>query len=216
MRVLAALCLLLLAACAHRPADVDGSADPALLERLRGSWIVLSRIDAPASSMLPLSRLEPTPDETHDEWQNRVFLPRERRLINGRIDRLVYLAGKDVAMDDWQAHYQRQVEARGGRLLYRCLGGDCGGDARFGADHEGGITNLLDFAYPAAFVRTEPGSAGWCALMSWRRDQELRVLELPGEQHVLLLGYQLDPQEAECAAHAGQPALVVLLHGPVS
>ena len=108
-------------------ADRKGTQDSPLLKRYEGSLIVASERKSFDEFRLPLSKLVLVPDKK-DSHNNRVHEPRNKKALEGRYTRLVYLIPEERSPLEVIRNYQDEIKAKGGRILFECKGEECGGD----------------------------------------------------------------------------------------
>lgn len=203
--------LIALAACntlaATQPtADKAGSKDSPALKRYEGSYIVAYEQKGYAEFSLPMSRLEPVPSKT-DGKNNRLHEPRNKKALEGAYTRIVYLIPQDRSPLEVVRNYQDEIKARGGKVLFECKAGDCGGDPERSSSGGGGDLSLSMYLYPESRVSDPYKSNGYCALTADIGDQRYTAAELP-DGHVSVLAYTLKDQ-LYCKAFNGRTIAVV-------
>jgi outer membrane protein OmpA-like peptidoglycan-associated protein len=172
-------------------ADRGGSKDSPLLKRYEGSFIVLYEHKSFAELTLPLSRLEPVPGRKGRQ-NNRVHEPKNKKALEGTYTRLVYLAPPNRSPLEVFRNYQDELRAKGGKMLFECKAGECGGDPNRSIGGGGGDMSLAMYLYPAERITDPDGSTGYCAVADRITDQRYMVAELPDSgAHVSVLTYTI-------------------------
>jgi len=192
-------------------ADKKGGRDSPLLKRYEGSFIVSQDEKSFAEFELPLSKLEPVPGKKAGN-NNHAYEPKNRKSLEGRYTRLVYLIPENRSPLEVLRNYQDEIKAKGGSILFECKEGECGGDARRGIQGGGGDASLGMFLYPGERLTEPRWSNGWCAVTANINGQRYAAAEIPGSgAHVSVLAYTIDePQKSDaCNAFNGRTVAVV-------
>jgi outer membrane protein OmpA-like peptidoglycan-associated protein len=171
-------------------ADRRGAKDSPLLKRYEGSLIVAHEEKGFAEFTLPLSRLEQVPRRT-DGRNNRYHEPRDKRVLDGRYTRLVYLIPENRSPLEVLQNYQGEIKGKRGRILFECKVAECGGDPRKSNVGGGGDMSLAMYLYPSERITERSGSTGYCAVAAHRiADQRYAAAEIPDSgAHVSVLAY---------------------------
>ena len=192
-------------------ADKKGSKDSPLLKRYQGSYIVSHEEKSFAEFDLPLSKLEEVPGKKVGN-NNRAYEPKDRKSLEGKYTRLVYLLPENRSPVEVLRNYQEEIRARGGKILFECKETECGGDARRGIQGGGGSATLGMYLYPGERLTEPRWSNGWCAVTANINSQRYAAAEIPDAgAHVSVLTYTIDePRTADaCNAFNGRTVAVV-------
>ncbi len=187
-------------------ADKPGSKDSPLLKRYDGSFIVSYENKAFAEFTLPTSKLELVPNKKVGN-NDHAHEPRSKKNLEGAYTRLVYLIPAERSPLEVVRNYQDEIKAKGGKILFECKAGECGGDPRRSSSGGGGDSSLSLFLYPEARVADPDSSNGRCALTRTIADQRYIAAEIP-DGHVSVLTYTLK-DEGYCKAFNGRTIAVV-------
>jgi OOP family OmpA-OmpF porin len=172
-------------------ADRKGTQDSPLLRRYEGSFIVAYDQKAFAEFALPLSRLEEVRGKK-DHKNIRIYEPKQKKALEGAYTRLVYVIPANRSPLEVQRNYQEEIRSKGGKILYECKAGDCGGNPQGGSPGWAGSMTLARFLYPDDRVTDPFGSNGWCAMMENVADLRYTAAELPDAgAHASVLTYTL-------------------------
>jgi outer membrane protein OmpA-like peptidoglycan-associated protein len=180
-RVAAVLAVVLLAAPAEaqKPpptSDVPGTRDAAALPRYRGAVLIESSTVEFDEVSLPRGPLVRTARK--DANNNTVFADRAPLVVEGRRTRLSYLLPEGRSPLEVLRGYQQVARDGGGQVLYECAGDACGGDAKYGVQHGGGDTGVLQALYPPGEVTAATYSPAYCVANAWIGDQRYTALRL--------------------------------------
>ena len=192
-------------------ADKKGSRDSPLLKRYEGSFIVSQDEKAFAEFDLPLSRLEPVPGKKAGN-NNHAHEPRNKKSLEGKYTRLVYLLPENRSPLEAVRNYQDEIKARGGKILFECKERECGGDAKRGIQGGGGDASLGMYLYPGERLTEPRWTNGWCAVTANINSQRYTAAEIADTGvHVSVLAYTIDePEKADaCFAFNGRTVAVV-------
>ena len=192
-------------------ADKKGSKDSPLLKRYEGSYIVSHDEKSFAEFELPLSKLEEVPGKKAGN-NNRAFEPKNKKSLEGKYTRLVYLLPENRSPLEVLRNYQDEIKAKGGKILFECKENECGGDARRGIQGGGGDATLGMYLYPGERLTEPRWTNGWCAVTANINSQRYTAAEIPDSgAHVSVLTYTIDePQKADaCNAFNGRTVAVV-------
>ena len=173
-------------------ADKVNSSDPAGLARYAGSLIVEQHAGAFDDIELPLSPLAAVEPEQRDGMNNRVFAAKDVLELEGTLSRTVYLVPAGRTPLEVVRNYQQAWAEGGGKTLYDCKGGACGGDVDSGAGHGGGNVGIGDLLFPKARIDAEDFSNAACAVSMSRADLRYAVGSMNAngrEVHVALLAW---------------------------
>ena len=172
-------------------ADKAGSKDTALLQRYEGSIIVSYQQQGFGELSLPLSKLELVPDKK-DRMNNRVHEPKNKKALEGRYTRIVYLIPEGRSPLEVLRNYQEEIRTKGGKILFECRADECGGDAGRNSSGGGGDTSLAMYFLPEDRITDPAQSAGRCAQDRRITDLRFTAAELgEGAGHVALQTYTL-------------------------
>lgn len=192
-------------------ADKKGSKDSALLKRYEGSYIVSHEEKKFAEFDLPLSKLEEVPGKKAGN-NNNAYEPKSKKSLEGSYTRLVYLLPETRSPLEVVRNYQEEIKAKGGRILFECKEGECGGDSRRGIQGGGGNATLGMYLYPGERLTEPRWTNGWCAVTANINSQRYTAAEIPDSgAHVSVLAYVIDePQKSDaCNAFNGRAVAVV-------
>src|SRR5258706_2652547 len=172
-------------------ADRKAAKDEPFLKRYQGSFIVAYEQNSFADFTLPLSRLEQIPGKT-GRMNNRLHEPKEKKALEGRYTRLVYLIPQNRSPLEVLRNYQDEITSKGGKILFECKAADCGGDPSRSSGGGGGDMSLAMFLYPEERISDPHLSSGHCAQTENITDQRYSVAELPDVGvHISILSYVL-------------------------
>jgi OmpA-OmpF porin, OOP family len=144
-------------------ADIKGSHDNALLGRYQGSFIISYDRRNFDELTVPLSSLAGVEDkEQRDAHNNKVFVPKEKKTLEGAYTRLVYLIPDQVSPLEVIRSYQEDRD-QGRAVLYQCKEEECGGDPSRGSEGGGGEMSLSMFLRPNEKIKDPEFSNGKCA-----------------------------------------------------
>ena len=191
--------------------DKKGSKDSPLLKRYEGSFIVSQDQKAFAEFDLPLSRLEQVPGKRSGN-NNHAFEPNNKKSLEGKYTRLVYLLPENRSPLEALRNYQDEIKAKGGKILFECKEKECGGDARRGIESGGGNATLGQYLYPGERLTEPRWTNGWCAVAARINSQRYTAAEIPDSGvHVSVLTYTIDePEKSDaCVAFNGRTVAVV-------
>lgn len=205
------LCAQILLADASIPsADIKGAKDVSYIGRYDGSKIVAFQHKRFDRFILPLSALKRV-EEKRDSHNNNFFSPEKKKILEGENTRLVYLLPAERTPLEVLRNYEDEITAKGGKILFQCEKGECGGDAGRSCAGGGGDMSLSMFMQHEEDVLTynKPFSNGYCALLSRINDQHYFSAELPEENaYVSVLTYMVS-NHSSCKAFDGRTVAVV-------
>lgn len=197
-------------------ADIKGAKDNPLLKRYQGSFIVSFEQRAFDELTLPLSALERAEPQRQDRMNNHVFVPKEKKDLEGRYTRLVYVNPAGRSSLEVLRNYQDEIQAQGGEVLFQCKGEDCGGDPRRATEGGGGQQSLMMLLVPPSRVIDPNFSNGACTLQNRIHDQRYLAARIPGpggDAYLALMTWVMDGS-TYCKALAERTATLVILVEP--
>jgi len=159
-------------------ADTIGSRDHAQLKRYEGAVILSYSQQGFAEFALPLASLQAVPGR-RDAKNNQYFEPAQKKTLEGRYTRLVYLIPPDRSPLEVSRNYRDEIVAAGGAAVFECAGEDCGGEAGSSSSGGGGSMSLSMFLHPEKSITDAYASAAWCAQTEYINDQRYLAAELP-------------------------------------
>jgi OOP family OmpA-OmpF porin len=159
-------------------ADKKGSKDNPLLKRYEGSFVVAYEFKSFDEISLPLSKLEPIPDQ-RDSHNNQIFQPKQKKELEGSRTHIVYLIPENRSSLEVLRNYQDEIKANAGKILYECKDAECGGSAKRSSSGGGGDQSLSMYLYPEERISDPNFSNGNCAQTSDIVDQRYTVAEIP-------------------------------------
>jgi outer membrane protein OmpA-like peptidoglycan-associated protein len=172
--------------------DIAGAKDSALLKRYEGAFIVSHDRQAFTDFRIPLSPLEET--DKRDRSNNRLFVPKQEKEVEGARTRLVYLLPAERSPLEVLRNYQDEVEAAGGTVLFSCKDEACGGDPGQASSGGGGGSSLSMYFVHEYDLKDADFSNGACAQKSSIADQRFFSAKMPhpdGEAYVTVHTYQV-------------------------
>jgi OmpA-OmpF porin, OOP family len=209
-KVLPMLVVLLAASAAHASppplptSDKEGSADNPLFERFDGSVILSYEHKHLDEFRLPLSKLERVPDKK-DTHNNNYFEPSKAKPLEGAYTHIVYVIPSDRSPLEVVRHYQDQVKAKRGTVLYECKAQECGGDPTGNITGGGGNMSLSQYLYAADRMTDPTWTIGWCASHAGVADMRYMAAELPAQgAHLSVLTMILPSPNGDCAPLRGR------------
>ncbi len=173
--------------------DIPGARDPSFLKRFQGSFIVAYRQSEFDEFDLPLSGLKKVPG-MHDEHNNTVFKPAKVKHLEGKHTRMVYLLPANATAFEAVSNYKRELVKKGGRILFACRGGKCGGDPHRGSSGGGGEMSLSMYFETQEDITSynRDFSNGYCALLSRINDQRYLSGFLPlNNAYISVIAYTI-------------------------
>ncbi len=192
---LVGLCAGALADATIPTADIEGSADNALLKRYEGSFIVSFEHLDYTDFAVPTSALKPSEDpDARDAMNNHVFEPKSEIEVEGTLTRLAYVLPEDRSPLEVLRNYQDLIEEAGGTVLFECKKDECGGDPQRSSSGGGGDMSLMQYFFYESELKDEAFSNGSCALTETINDQRFLSAKLPvpaGDAYVTVQTYQL-------------------------
>lgn len=189
-------------------ADKEGSKDNPLLKRYEGSFIVAYEFKEYDEFTVPLSRLEPV-EGKNDQHNNRYYEPKEKKTLEGRRTRLVYLLPENRAPLEVLRNYQEEIKSKGGQVLFECKAEECGGDPDRSSSGGGGDMSLSMYLFPEERITDPDFSNGHCVMTGQIADQRYTAAELPESSgYVSVLTYTLK-DDLYCKAFNGRTIAVV-------
>ncbi len=191
--------------------DRKGSKDSPLLKRYEGSVIVGYELKAFDEFTLPLSPLVAVPEQKTRQ-NNRVHAPKNKKALDGRYTRLVYVIPPSRSPLEVVRNYEDEIKSKGGSILFACKGAECGGDPQRSTGGGGGDMSLAMYLYPFERITDERFTAAHCAQAESITDQRYAAAELPGSNaHISVLTYSIvSPGEHDgCRALNGRTVAVV-------
>lgn len=197
-------------------ADIKGAKDNPLLKRYEGSFIVSYEQKAFDELTLPLDALEMVDPPRMDRMNNYVFASKEKKDLEGRYTRLVYLNPAGRSSLEVLRNYQEEVKAKGGEILYECKGEGCGGDPGRATEGGGGQQSLMMHLLPPSRVTDPHFSNGACALQSRIHDQRFFAARIPsdgGDAHLALMTWVMD-DSPYCKAFTERTATLAIVVEP--
>ncbi len=159
-------------------ADKKGTKDSPLLKRYEGSYIVSHDEKSFAEFELPLSKLEEVPGKKAGN-NNRAYEPKNKKSLQGKYTRLVYLLPENRSPLEVLRNYQDEIKAKGGKILFECKESECGGDTRRGIQSGGGNATLGMYLYPGDRLTEPRWTNGWCAVTANINSQRYTAAEIP-------------------------------------
>lgn len=196
--------------------DIDGAKDPDWLKRYEGSLIISHEQRAFDAVAFPASKLLENETDERDASNNSIFRAKDTRNVEGRYTRLVYLAPVDRSPLEVLRNYLDLVEEGGGKLIYQCADGDCGGDIH-GNNHGGGRQGLMEQIYPQNRLKDEAFSNGACATGSTPGEQRYALVTLPdasGNDRTLGIYTFAMQTDVYCEALNGRTGILVVAVEP--
>ena len=191
-------------------ADRKGAQDSPLLKRYEGSLIVAYEKKAFEEFNLPLSRLEPVPNRT-DSHNNRVHEPKNKKALEGRCTRLVYLLPEGRSSLEVIRNYQQEIKAAGGQILFECKAQECGGDPSRSSQGGGGDSSLAMYLYPQDRVTEQPHTTGSCSMTERIKDLRYMAAELSGGAHASVMTYAVvSPDKNDSCVALNNRAIAVV------
>jgi OmpA-OmpF porin, OOP family len=192
--------------------DMKGAADPAVLGRYEGAFIVEYQAGAYDEVSLPISMLEKVEPEQRDPKNNTIHAPKQKLDLEGKVTRTVYLLPEGRSPLEVLRNYQQIVKDKGGEALYECKAETCGGNIQYGASHGGSETGVMNYVFPASKINAEGFSNAACAVDTWHADSRYFVGKLAdagSETHVAVLAYTLK-DDRYCKAFNERTIAIVL------
>lgn len=179
-------------------ADVNGAKDSALVGRFAGSVIVSSTLKDFDEMTLPLSVLEAKKDK-RDQHNNIVYEPEQKKTLEGKRTRLVYITTAGASPLEVLRNYQQELASKGGTILYECMGDECGGSPTRSSGGGGGLMSLAMYLCPAENIREPELTTAHCAQSAGISDQRYTVMELPRNgAYVSILTYSVTTSTGSC------------------
>ncbi len=187
------------AAAAEIPnADVKGAKDSPLVGRFGGSVIVAFTQKDFDELSLPLSALEPVKDK-RDQHNNIVYEPKQKKNLEGKRTRLVYLIPAGASPLEVIRNYQQELTAKGATPLYECKKEECGGSPTRSSGGGGGSMSLAMVLCPAEKIQEAELTIGHCAQSAVISEQHYMVMELPQNgAYISILSYVIAPSSGSC------------------
>lgn len=209
------LCSLLLSTAALADAtlpkaDLAGAKDSPLIGRFAGAFIVSYQKMDFDELKLPLGALRPVADKgRRDAHNNIVFEPAKSKALEGRRTRLVYVLPENVAPLQAIRNYQNDAVSKGGKALFECNGGECGGDATRTSNGGGGEQSMAMYLWPEERVKDKNFTTGNCAQTVRVTEQRYTALELTKSNAFASVLAYTPREESYCKALAGRTIVVV-------
>ena len=122
-------------------ADKPGSADDPLVKRYAGSLIVMQQRQEFTDMVLPLGKLEPTPQNSSDGPLRAT----NSKTVEGRRTHILYYVGKDRSPLEVARNYQDELKVQGGKVIYECKDVACGGELM--GNVQRGSPGLINYLY---------------------------------------------------------------------
>jgi outer membrane protein OmpA-like peptidoglycan-associated protein len=161
-------------------ADINGSADNALIKRYEGSFIVSYDHRAYADFRIPLAPLKRSETANErDAMNNQVFRPQRDVAVEGSLTRLVYALPENRSPLEVLRNYQDVIVSRGGQVEFQCKRDECGGDPNRASYGGGGRMSLTQFFFYEADIKDAAHSNGACAVTSPINDQWFLAAKIP-------------------------------------
>ncbi|GAB1409369.1 OmpA family protein [Desulfovibrionales bacterium] len=188
--------------------DKDGSKDSPLLKRYEGSFIVGYETKSYDRFSFPVSKLELIKDK-RDKHNNLFFEPQEKKTVEGAYTRIVYLIPPNRSPLEVLRNYQDEILDNGGKIVFECESGDCGGDSQRSSSGGGGEMSLSMYLYPEERISEPYFSNGHCAITTRISGQQFMVAELLESNTILsVLTYTLQ-DTLYCKAFDGRTIAIV-------
>ena len=190
-------------------ADRKGTKDSPLLKRYEGSFIVAYERKEYGELSIPLASLQVVGDKKTAQ-NNKLFEPKSKKALEGPYTRIAYVLPENRSPLEVLRNYQDEIKSQGGKTLFECRGGECGGSAERSTGGGGGEMSLAMYLYAPERVIDAHGSNGYCALAERITDQRYIAAELPESgAHVSVLTYTLVAPNSVCRALNGRTIAVV-------
>jgi outer membrane protein OmpA-like peptidoglycan-associated protein len=179
-------------------ADVKGAKDSPLVGRFAGS-VIVSAVQKDFDELaLPLSVLEPVKDK-RDQHNNIVYEPKQKKALEGKRTRLVYLTPAGASPLEVLRNYQQDLTGKGATPLYECKGEECGGSPTRSSGGGGGAMSLAMVLCPAENIKEPELTTAHCAQSAGISDQRYLVMEMPDQgAYVSVLTYSMAAATGSC------------------
>lgn len=188
--------------------DVVSGKDPVYLGRFGGAKLLAYAQADFDSLMVPLSQLKAVPGQ-RDTNNNAVQVPDKKLELEGRRQHYVYLVPENTAPLAVIRNYQNQAKSKGGKVLWECLGQECGGGQRYPSWGGGGTQSIgMLIWHPDRFTDKGHSPAG-CAMRGVINEQRYTALEIPGSKaHATVLAFNTRV-DGDCKAFNGRTFVMV-------
>jgi OOP family OmpA-OmpF porin len=188
--------------------DTANAKDPAYLGRFTGSKLLSANAVDFDALVLPVAKLAAVPGQ-RDSSNNQVMAPEKKLELEGKRTHYVYLLPEGTATLAVIRNYQNAAKAKGGKMLFECLGTECGGGQRGLSTGGGGSQGMAMYLWPDEKITDKRGSAGWCALSGGLKEQRFTSLEVPANKaHVAVLAFTAE-QHGDCKQFNGRTFVMV-------
>ncbi|WP_295419087.1 OmpA family protein [Sulfurovum sp.] len=190
--------------------DIKGAKDLPYIGRYEGAKIVAYQHRKFDRFTLPLAALKAV-EGKRDGHNNIFFSPQKSKILEGEHTRLVYILPAERTPLEILKNYEDEITSKGGKILFECDKGECGGDPGRACGGGGGNMSLAMFMQSEEDVNAynEAFSNGYCALTSRINDQHYLSAELPEQDAFLsVLTYRVS-DDSFCKAFHNRTVAVI-------
>ena len=159
--------------------DIDGASDSDVVGRLAGAFIIdyySTDFDEAEFPLTPIKQIK-GPRNKHN---NYVYKPDDSITLEGKRTRIVYLNGSNDSPLKVVRSYEKELKAKGGKVLFSCKGDECGGGTRaYGGG--GNHMSLGHVLWDRERISRPNFSNGSCAQFGSAKDQRYTLVHVPAE-----------------------------------
>jgi len=190
-------------------ADIKGARDSDLVGRFSGSWIISYTHRDFDELTLPLSQLEAVKGK-REQHNNTVYEPQQKKSLEGKRTRLVYLTPEGTSPLEVVRNYQQELDTKEGKVLFECQEEECGGSPTRSSSGGGGKMSLAMYLWPEEKIEEAIMTVGYCAQTETMKDQRYSVIELADKRaYVSILTYLLTARSNSCKILKDRTIVVV-------